>query len=166
VLDEIGRGTATYDGMAIARAIVEYVHDAPRLGCRTLFATHYHELTELAKSLARVRNVRVDVLEDGDRVVFLHRVVPGGADRSYGIHVAELAGIPGTVLQRARELLRELESGRGRRAKSNGRAPRGLFDAPRDPLLDELATLDLDGLTPLQALNKLYELRDRAKASS
>jgi DNA mismatch repair protein MutS len=163
ILDEIGRGTSTYDGMAIARAIVEHLHESPRLGCKALFATHYHELTELASKLPRVRNMRVDVLEDGDRVVFLHRVVPGGADRSYGVHVARLAGIPDSVTHRARELLRELESGRPRRAKPAA-AP-GLFDPPRDPLLDELASLQPDGLTPLQALNKLYELRDRARLS-
>src|SRR5260370_42197317 len=98
--------------MAIARAIVEYVHDDPRLGCKTLFATHYHELTEVEQTLPRGRNLRVDVLEDGDGVVFLHRVVPGGADRSYGVHVAQLAGIPGSVLKRAREVLRGLEAGR------------------------------------------------------
>ncbi|HEY3083001.1 MAG TPA: DNA mismatch repair protein MutS [Chloroflexota bacterium] len=167
ILDEIGRGTSTFDGMAIARAIVEHVHDHPRLGCRTLFATHYHELTELARTLPRVRNARVEVLEEGDRVVFLHRVVPGGADRSYGIHVAGLAGIPASVVQRARELLRELERG-GRRRPGRAGPPagsRGLFDAPRDPLLDELAGLDTDGLTPLQALNRLCELRDRARRS-
>jgi len=164
IFDEIGRGTSTYDGMAIARAIVEHLHDDPRLGCKTLFATHYHELTELARALPRVRNLRVDVLEDGDSVVFLHRVVPGGADRSYGIHVARLAGIPGAVLQRARALLRELESKPRRQRLGQSDSPaRGLFDGPRDPLVDELAQLDPDGLTPLQALNKLYELRDRAR---
>jgi DNA mismatch repair protein MutS len=164
ILDEIGRGTSTFDGLAIARAIVEHVHDHPRLGCRTLFATHYHELTELAKSLARVRNARVEVLEEGDRVVFLHRVVPGGADRSYGVHVAGLAGIPTSVVQRARDLLADLERRRpARRPRPNGR---GLFDAPREPLLDEIAALEVDGLTPLQALQRLYDLRDRARAVS
>ncbi|HEV8634253.1 MAG TPA: DNA mismatch repair protein MutS [Chloroflexota bacterium] len=165
ILDEIGRGTSTFDGMAIARAIVEHIHDHPRLGCRTLFATHYHELTDLARTLARVRNARVDVLEEGDRVVFLHRVVPGGADRSYGVHVASLAGIPASVVQRARELLKELERGGRRRPGRSEPTGRGLFDAPRDPLLDELAGLEPDGLTPLQALNRLYELRDRARRS-
>src|SRR5919201_1786706 len=162
ILDEIGRGTSTFDGMAIARAIVEHVHDHPRLVCRTLFATHYHELTELARTLPRVRNARVDVLEEGDRVVFLHRVVPGGADRSYGVHVASLAGIPSSVVQRARELLRDLER-RPRRSARAEPSARGLFDPPRDPLLDELAALDPDALTPLQALNRLYDLRDRAR---
>jgi DNA mismatch repair protein MutS len=165
ILDEIGRGTSTFDGLAIARAIVEHIHDHPRLGCRTLFATHYHELTELARTLTRVRNARIEVLEEGDRVVFLHRVVPGGADRSYGVHVASLAGIPDSVVQRARELLRELERPRRRRAGAAEPPGRGLFDARRDPLLDELAGLDIDGLTPLQALNRLHELRDRARRS-
>src|SRR6185437_5078643 len=111
VLDEIGRGTSTYDGLAIARAVVEQLHNSSRLGCRTLFATHYHELTELEKILPRVRNCRVDVLEEGDSVVFLHRVVRGGADRSYGIHVAQLAGMPRSVVRRAREILQDLEDG-------------------------------------------------------
>ncbi|MGI9252945.1 MAG: DNA mismatch repair protein MutS, partial [Thermomicrobiales bacterium] len=109
VLDEIGRGTSTWDGLAIARAIVEHLHNAPRLGCRTLFATHYHELTELETLLPRVRACRMDVLEDGDRVVFLRRVVPGGADRSYGIHVAQLAGIPRAIVRRAQDILADLE---------------------------------------------------------
>jgi len=94
ILDEVGRGTSTYDGLSIAQSVVEHLHDSPRLGCRTLFATHYHELTALAESLPRVRNQRVEVLEEGETVRFLHRVVPGGADRSYGIHVAALAGLP------------------------------------------------------------------------
>ncbi|MCO5176069.1 MAG: hypothetical protein M9890_03720 [Thermomicrobiales bacterium] len=109
VLDEIGRGTSTYDGLAIATAIVEYIHNTPRLGCKTLFATHYHELTTLANILPGVRNYRLDVLEAGDRVTFLHRVVPGGADRSYGVYVAQLAGMPRQVVRRAGEVLSELE---------------------------------------------------------
>ena len=105
ILDEIGRGTSTYDGVSIAQAVVEYLHDAPHLNCRTLFATHFHELTVLATHLSRVRNARVEVVEDGADITFLHRIVPGGADRSYGVHVARLAGIPGGVLIRARQLL-------------------------------------------------------------
>ncbi len=112
ILDEIGRGTSTYDGMSIAQAVVEHLHEAPHLNCRTLFATHYHELTVLADHLPRVSNARVDVLEEGDGVTFLHRIVPGGADRSYGIHVARLAGIPAGVLVRARQLLADLERDR------------------------------------------------------
>src|SRR5258707_7322055 len=108
VLDEVGRGTSTYDGVSIAQAVVEYLHDSPRLGCRTLFATHYHELTALAERLPRVRNQRVEVLEEGDSVRFLHRVVPGGADRSYGIHVAAVAGPPSWVIARSREVLADL----------------------------------------------------------
>src|SRR5699024_47018 len=98
-----------YDGLAIARSVVEHLHNSSRLGCKTLFATHYHELTELAEVLPRVVNYRVDVLEEGDEVIFLHRVVPGGADRSYGIHVARLAGMPRSVVNRADEILRDLE---------------------------------------------------------
>src|SRR5258706_10995052 len=110
ILDEIGRGTSTYDGLAIARAVVEYIHNHPRLNCKTLFATHYHELTELDKILPRVRNYNVSVLEEGDGVVFLHKVVPGGADRSYGVHVAKLAGMPKVLVNRANEILKELET--------------------------------------------------------
>src|SRR4030088_2780040 len=109
ILDEVGRGTSTYDGVSIAQAVVEHPHDSPKLGCRTLFATHYHELTALAERLPRVRNQRGEALEDGETVRFLHRVVPGGADRSYGIHVAALAGLPSGVIARARQVLAELE---------------------------------------------------------
>ena len=109
VLDEIGRGTSTYDGLAIARATAEHIHNSPRLGCKTLFATHYHELTKLADTLPRVRNLNVAAVEADGGVVFLHRIVPGGADRSYGVHVAQLAGIPHSVVARAWDLLSELE---------------------------------------------------------
>ncbi len=172
VLDEIGRGTSTYDGLSIARALVEYLHNTPRLGCRTLFATHYHELTALADLLPRVRNERMDVLEEGDRVVFLRRVVPGGADRSYGIHVAQLAGMPRAVVRRAGEVLAELESG-GKTAAGRGRGPRqaapaapptiqlSLFGVP-DPVVEELRALDVESLSPLEAITKLYELKGRA----
>ena len=105
ILDEIGRGTSTYDGLAIARAVVEYIHNSPRLGgAKTLFATHYHELTELEKILPRVKNYNVAVHEDGEKVVFLHKIVPGGADRSYGIHVARLAGLPRAILRRSEDI--------------------------------------------------------------
>ncbi|TAK20155.1 MAG: DNA mismatch repair protein MutS [Chloroflexota bacterium] len=161
ILDEVGRGTATFDGMAIARAIVEHLHEDPRLGCRTLFATHYHELTDLARELPRVRNARVEVLEEGDRVVFLHRVVPGGADRSYGIHVADLAGIPASVTRRAKALLRDLE--RGPRKRRTVAAAPSLFDPPPDPLIERIADIDLDAMTPLQSLHTLYEVREEAR---
>ena len=198
VLDEIGRGTSTYDGLAIARSIVEYIHNAPRLGCRTLFATHYHELTELERLLPRIRAARMDVLEDGDRIVFLRQVVAGGANRSYGVHVAQLAGIPRAVVRRAEEILRTLEAGdrgrgpsesehpgqpvgssetgsgrNGRRAAMRLPLPGGaeptdgtfqltMFEAP-NPALDALRQLDVDGMTPIEALTRLYELRTLAR---
>lgn len=170
LLDEIGRGTSTWDGLAIARAVVEHLHNAPNLGCRTLFATHFHELTVLADYLPGVTCARMDVLEEGDRVVFLHRVAPGGADRSYGVHVAELAGLPRALTRRAREILTDLEAGPGapaareRRARSARPAPESatmqltLF-APPSPVVEALRSLDVDSLTPLEALNRLYELK-------
>ncbi|HEY2705832.1 MAG TPA: DNA mismatch repair protein MutS [Candidatus Dormibacteraeota bacterium] len=162
ILDEIGRGTSTYDGMSIAQAVVEHLAEAPQLRCRTLFATHYHELTALAGQLPRVRNARVEVVEDGDSVTFLHRIVEGGADRSYGIHVARLAGIPAGVVARARELLAELESARPLGPRTAPSAQLSLpLPAATHPVVEELGRLDLDGLTPLAALNKLAEWRHR-----
>jgi DNA mismatch repair protein MutS len=176
VLDEIGRGTSTYDGLAIARAIVEHLHHAPHLGCRTLFATHYHELTELEQVLPGVCCRKMDVLEDGDQVVFLHRVVPGGADRSYGVHVAQIAGIPRGIVRRAREILDDLErrdSVDGDRARKRAalRAPMAesaaaiqltLF-APPHPAVAALKELDIESLSPLEAITKLFELRRMAQ---
>ncbi|MEE8472877.1 MAG: DNA mismatch repair protein MutS [Dehalococcoidia bacterium] len=168
ILDEIGRGTSTYDGISIARAVAEYIHNSPRLGAKTLFATHYHEMVGLAQYLPRVRNFNVAVMEEGDRVVFLHKIVPGGSDRSYGIHVAQMAGLPRAVIGRAEEVLGELEGDRG----GSGQAARGrrpparpspqlpLF-GEKSPLLEELAKLDVDSLTPLEAITKLYELKKK-----
>jgi DNA mismatch repair protein MutS len=175
VLDEIGRGTSTYDGLAIARAIVEYVHNAPSLGCKTLFATHYHELTELADVLPRVTNYRMDVLEDGERVVFLRKVVPGNADKSYGIHVARLAGIPKAVTRRAEEILADLEQHEygsqnrsARRAAMQQPVPSAaptmqltFFDAP-SPVVERLQELEVESLTPLDAIRVLFELKKDA----
>ncbi len=159
ILDEVGRGTSTYDGVSIAQAVVEYLHDSPRLGCRTLFATHYHELTALAERLPRVRNERVEVLEEGETVRFLHRVVPGGADRSYGIHVAALAGLPSGVIARARQVLAELER---QRPLEPPEQQLGLpMEMAPDPLRKELEDIQPDTLSPLEALQKLYELRSR-----
>jgi DNA mismatch repair protein MutS len=165
ILDEIGRGTSTYDGIAIARAIVEHIHHHPQLQSKTLFATHYHELIELEKILPRVRNYNVNVLEQGGRVVFLHKIVRGGADKSYGIHVAQLAGIPKAVVHRAEEVLKELETRHA--SQSRAHAERGgvqlaLFSQD-DPLRDELKNLDVLSLSPLEALNKLFELANLAK---
>jgi len=159
ILDEVGRGTSTYDGLSIAQSVVEHLHDSPRLGCRTLFATHYHELTALAETLPRVRNHRVEVLEEGESVRFLHRVVPGGADRSYGIHVAALAGLPSGVIARARLVLSELERQRPLEPPDQ---QLGLpIDMAPDPLRKELEEIEPDSLSPLEALQKLYELRAR-----
>jgi DNA mismatch repair protein MutS len=165
ILDELGRGTSTYDGMSIAQAVVEHLHEAPHLNCRTLFATHYHEMTSLEARLPRVSNARVDVLEEGDGITFLHRIVPGGADRSYGIHVARLAGMPAGVLVRARQLLADLERERpvaGSGAGTPDQLSLGIAAPPQHPVVEELAQLDIEGLTPLAALNKLAELRERA----
>ena len=174
VLDEIGRGTSTYDGLAIAHAVIEHLHNNPRLGCKTLFATHYHELTELAATLPGVRNYRVAVSEADGRIAFLRRIVPGGADRSYGVHVANLAGMPPAVVNRARELLAELESGlaAGPGRPTRRRLPDAtpspqlampLFTPADDDLLDTLLEVDIGNLTPLEAINKLYQLQEQAR---
>ena len=170
ILDEVGRGTATHDGLAIAQAVVEYLHHRPGGAPWTLFATHYHELTALAATLPRVTNRSVAVTEAAGEVVFLHHIVEGGADRSYGVHVAALAGLPRAVVARARELLREFEArpslAAGTVAQITGE-PRTLpLQPPAEPLLDELAALDLDAVTPLEALQQLYELRAAARQRS
>lgn len=165
ILDEIGRGTSTYDGLAIARAVIEYIHNSPRLNCRTLFATHYHELTELPNILPRTRNYNVAVAEQGEDIVFLHKVLPGGADQSYGVHVARLAGMPRSVVERARQLLTQLEGGGGdfalRKSKDDHKQL-SFFDASENPVLDALRTLEVENLSPLEALTQLYELQRMA----
>ena len=164
VLDEIGRGTSTYDGMAIARAVVEFIHNNPRLGSRTLFATHYHELTELSNILPNIVNYNVAVAEEGDDIVFLHRLMPGGTDRSYGVHVARLAGIPRAVVNRAHEILAELEAAGGDfvikpRDTSDQPAQLSFFQTDPDPVVKYVQELDVDELSPLDAITKLYELK-------
>lgn len=162
ILDEIGRGTSTYDGLAIARAVIEYIHNNPRLNCRTLFATHYHELTELPNILPRTINYNVAVAEDGEDIVFLHKVLPGGADQSYGVHVAQLAGMPRPVVERARELLAQLEQdGSDFSLPKQNNKPQQIsfFDAPANPAIDALKAIEVDSLSPLEALTKLYELK-------
>ena len=173
LLDEIGRGTSTYDGVSIAWAVSEHLHDKTK--CKTIFATHYHELTQLADELEAVRNFNVAVREVNDDVLFLHRLQPGGADRSYGIEVGRLAGLPNEVLQRARQVLAILEGeqlagGHGKQARGSTQqkpAPTadqlGLFAAVPNPLLERLASLDTDAMTPLQALTTLAELAREAK---
>ena len=175
ILDEIGRGTSTYDGLSIARSVIEHLHNDPRLGCKTLFATHYHELTEMASMLPGVRNFSVAVTEEADDVVFLHRIIPGGADRSYGVHVAQLAGLPPAVVSRAWEVLKELEkTGAAGQVSNNasgqasGKGPAAMqipLFQPERLLLDEVLGLDIPNLTPLEAINKLYELQQRARES-
>ena len=158
VLDEIGRGTSTYDGLSIAWAVVEYIHNHPRLRAKTLFATHYHELTQLAELLPGVRNYNVAVSEADGKVVFLHKIVPGGTDRSYGIHVAQLAGLPRPVIQRANEILRQLEASSGTAVRLEAVSAQQLALFPEtNPLLEELEALDINTLSPIEALNKLYE---------
>ncbi len=162
VLDEIGRGTSTYDGIAIAQAVVEYIHNSPRAAAKTLFATHYHELNALADVLPRVSNYRMDVLEEGDDVIFLRKVMPGGADRSYGVHVARLAGMPRTVVRRAQELLRALEPGAHKSTSSAPNEPQLTFLNTDDGLLQEIAAMDVESMTPVEALTQLYTLQRRA----
>jgi len=167
LLDEVGRGTATFDGMALAWAVVEYL--SQRQAGRTLFATHYHELCELEGELPGVRNYAAQVDEPGEEIVFTHRIVPGRADRSYGIQVARLAGVPRDVLERATEILRALEEraereSSGRRARLARRRARQdpLFTSLPSPVLAELCATDPSNMTPLQAINKLAELREKA----
>jgi DNA mismatch repair protein MutS len=169
LLDEIGRGTSTYDGVSIAWAVSEHLHD--RAGCKTIFATHYHELTQLADKLPAVRNFNVAVRESGEDVVFLHRLQPGGADRSYGIEVGRLAGLPASVIERARAVLKLLE-GEQLAAGLSGQAVRRVPDEPSQvagaqlglfaeshPVVERLKQIDPNTMTPLEALHSLDELK-------
>ncbi len=169
ILDEIGRGTSTYDGISLAWSITEYLHDV--IGCRTLFATHYHELTQLAETLKQCVNWNVAVKEEADDVIFLHKIVPGSADKSYGIHVAQLAGVPRTVLDRAKVILQTLESDHlddtgktkvpERPTKQKREKQKFLFESEEHPIVDELRHLDLNSMTPLAALQELNRLKNR-----
>ncbi|MCC7408567.1 MAG: hypothetical protein IT442_10885, partial [Phycisphaeraceae bacterium] len=173
ILDEIGRGTSTLDGLSLAWAIAEFL---AQRGCRTLFATHYHELTDLAERYENVANLNVTVREWADQIVFLHRIVPGATDRSYGIHVAKIAGLPGGVVQRAQELLGQLSVQHGSTASGGGRSRRrssvpanqmGLFAPPppstpqEHPLIDEMRQIDLASLNPMQAFDLLRQWQQR-----
>ena len=171
ILDEVGRGTSTYDGLSLAWAITEHIASA--LKCRTLFATHYHELTELAELFANVKNCNVAVREWMDEVVFLHKILPGGTDKSYGLHVAKLAGVPKTILERSKEILEELESAfqkeaTGERlARHKTREPDGdsLFVQKHKSVLERLASTDVNNLTPIEAINLLNEIRNEISES-
>ena len=166
LLDEIGRGTSTYDGVSIAWSVTEHLHD--RIGAKTVFATHYHELTQLADELKALRNFNVGVREVGEQIVFLHRLMPGGADRSYGIEVGRLAGLPANVIKRAKAVLELLESEQLASGLAGGRPAQaadqlGLFSAPPHPVIAKLKELDVDGLTPLAALTLLASLVDETR---
>jgi DNA mismatch repair protein MutS len=176
VLDEIGRGTSTFDGLSIAWAVTEYLHDNPSAQAKTLFATHFHELVDISKEKKRVRNFNIGIIERDNRLIFLHRILAGGTSRSYGIQVAQLAGLPSEVISRAKEILRNLESGEldelgraklaARPAEPPG-AARGqlsLFGPPRpSPVEEELIACDPQSMTPLEALNFLAQIHEKAK---
>jgi DNA mismatch repair protein MutS len=165
LLDEIGRGTSTFDGLSIAWSVAEYLHNEPRAGCKTLFATHYHQLTELAQTLPRVRNYHMPVKEAGEEIVFLRKVLPGSVDRSYGIQVARLAGLPKKVTERARRVLHSLEKENppGRVAPGKVFSQSTLFqvESVPHPVLDEIGKLDLMNMTPVDALNALHGLQKK-----
>jgi DNA mismatch repair protein MutS len=172
VFDEIGRGTSTFDGMSIARAVVEFTVDKKKLGAKTLFATHYHELTELEEQLEGIKNYNVAVKKHGDDITFLRRIIRGGADDSFGIEVAKLAGIPDSVVNRAKEILKQLEAGQPvevRRKKLSGAAQvqaaqMALFDPKADAIMSRLRMTDANTLSPIEALNILFELCKMAKS--
>ncbi len=165
ILDEIGRGTSTFDGMSIARAVLEYCADKKKLGAKTLFATHYHELTVMEQLLDGVKNYSIAVKKHGDDITFLRRIVQGGADDSYGIEVAKLAGVPQSIINRAKEILTELESGKSEtkviEKHSNDSMP--LIQAFSSPVIDKLKETDVNTLTPIEAMNLLYELKRMIK---
>ena len=169
LLDEVGRGTSTFDGLSIAWAVTEHIHNNPRVSAKTLFATHYHELTELGQILPRVKNYQVAVKQWEDEIIFLRKIVPGGCDDSYGIHVARLAGIPAEVLKRAGKILADLESGEPSSLKADGTVSQpasyqlSIFSAKEGLIAEELKKMDLNKLTPLEALNKLSELKRKAE---
>ncbi|MHC4728025.1 MAG: MutS-related protein, partial [Planctomycetota bacterium] len=166
ILDEVGRGTSTYDGLSLAWAISEHI--ASKIKCRTLFATHYHELTELAELFGNVKNCNVAVREWMDEVVFLHKILPGGTDKSYGIHVAKLAGLPKTILERSKEILEELESTFQKEASGQHLSKHKTKEPDKDTLfvqrnksvLDKLSSVDINKLTPIEAINLLNKIKE------
>ena len=165
ILDEIGRGTSTFDGLSIAQSVAEHIHNHPKLGCKTLFATHYHELTELASTLPRVKNYSVTITEQEGKLIFLHRIAAGKSDKSYGVQVAQIAGLPKSVINRAKEILENMESSYDDKPISlsetitNQQMP---LISPSCQLVDEILGLDISQMTPMEAINKLYELQNKA----
>lgn len=172
ILDEIGRGTSTYDGLSIARAVIEYVADKKKLGAKTLFATHYHELTELEGKIDGVKNYCIAVKRRGEDILFLRKIIQGGADESFGVEVARLAGVPEGVIRRARDIMKELESGsevsvkksvRVKNADDEGFFQTGFSDSAESEIAEEIRKMDFSTVTPLEAINKLYEFQNRLK---
>jgi DNA mismatch repair protein MutS len=177
IMDEIGRGTSTFDGMSIAWAVAEYLHDLKGQGVKTLFATHYHELTELARKKERVKNFNIAVKEWNDEIIFLRKLVEGGTNRSYGIQVARLAGIPDAVIHRSKKILLRIENGNNSAkglvsdSGKGGKAPKGpvqmdMFRSTEKMVMDKLQRLNIANMTPLEALNCLDELCRKAKTKS
>ena len=164
ILDEIGRGTSTFDGMSIARAVLEYCADKKKLGAKTLFATHYHELSVMEQLMEGVRNYSIAVKKRGDDITFLRRIVPGGADDSYGIEVAKLAGVPNSIINRAKEILADLESGKAEtiveKVTVDEDTQLSLMGVASSPVIDRIKSVDLNTLTPIEAMNLLYELKN------
>ncbi len=162
ILDELGRGTSTYDGVAIAWSVIEFIHNHPNLRSKTLFATHYHELTKLADLLPGVRNYNVAVTESGGAVIFLHKIIKGWADKSYGIHVAQMAGLPALAIQRAQEIMKELERSSGQAINSNPIVAQQVALFPEtNPLIVEIINIDVNTLSPIEALNKIFEWKKK-----
>ena len=164
LLDEIGRGTSTYDGLSLAWAVTEYLHSHKDVQAKTLFATHYHELVSLADKLPRAINLNVAVKEFGDKIIFLKKIIPGGADKSYGVHVAEMAGLPRAVIQRAKELLQkhsDTNSSYTPEVNLDIKSQMDLFSAKERALNKELSEIDVNDMTPLDALSKLDELKKK-----
>jgi len=171
LLDEVGRGTSTFDGLSIAWAVAEFIHNRPELGSRTLFATHYHQLTQLAEALPRVKNFQAAVRETEEEVTFLRKIIPGGCDDSYGIYVAKLAGVPKEVILRSQEVLVELEAKHpininvtAKRTTPKFLGQLSLFSSEEEKALKELREIGTDKLTPLEALKKIAELKDRLRS--
>ena len=170
ILDEIGRGTSTYDGLSIAWAVAEYISDDEKCGAKTLFATHYHELTKLEEKLKGVKNYSVAVKEKGEDVIFLRKIVPGGTDESYGVHVARLAGVPQNVTKRANEILKTLERksilGDKNIEKTNKQIASGQLDLYNYKLAEiahEIDKININEITPIDALNTIYKIKDKLK---
>jgi DNA mismatch repair protein MutS len=166
ILDEVGRGTSTFDGMSIAQGAVEYIINPEKIGAKTLFATHYHQLTALEKKLEGIKNYSIAVKEENDQITFLHSIIPGGSDKSYGIQVAKLAGVPSQVIRRAKEILHQLENGYNVSAEAAPTVEEDLFDyAFGDYLniIEELSDLDLNNMTPLEAMLFLNSIQKKIK---